>query len=114
MPASAAVWSFNLNATYEGEYVRRTGNQMEELNATLSTPMLANQGNYWILITEANVFNNNGDFCTSALKTESGRRNLNWSFGLDRDPNKEATGELDSPEHINITKVETRNGFATP
>ncbi len=114
MPVSTAVWSFNLNATYEGEYVKRTGNQMEALNALLSTPMLANQGNYWMLITEANVFNNNGDFCSSALKTESGKRNLNWSFGLDRDPNKEAAGELDSPGHINITKVETRNGFATP
>lgn len=114
MPAGATVWSFNLNATYEGEYVKRTGSQMEALSAVLSTPMLANQGDYWVLITEANVFNNNGDFCSSALKTESGKRNLNWSFGLDRDPNKESTGELDSPGHINITKVETRNGFATP
>ena len=114
----AYTWAFNLNGTYEGEYVRRTGSQLNALTARLSTPLLANQGNYWILFTEANVFNNSvggkADYCSSALRTEKGSQSLIWSFGDERDPAHESTGDLDSPGHIQITKVETRNGFATP
>ncbi len=111
---TANVWSFALNGTYEGEYVKRTGKQMENVTGKLSTPMLINQDDYWIVLTEANVFNNNGDYCSSALGTDAGTRVLDWDFGWDRNPNDEAKDDLDSPGHIDIKKVETRNGFATP
>lgn len=114
LPQISTIWSFALNGTYEGEYVKRNSSQLEALSMTLSTPMLANVEAYWVLLTEAQVFNNNGDFCSNALKTESGSSKLEWTFGLDRDPNKESVGELDSPGHINITKIETKNGFSTP
>ena len=114
LPKSGTTWAFQLNATYEGEYIKRTSGQLEALSQTLSTPMLANIGNYWVLLTEAAAFNNDGQYCTSGLKTEKGSVNLLWTFGLKRDPNKEATGELDSPGHLNITEVNTVNGFTTP
>lgn len=114
LPKNSTTWAFQLNATYEGEYIKRTGNQLKALSQTLSTPMLANVGEYWVLLTEAAAFNNDGQYCTSALKTESGSLNLNWTFGLKRDPAKESVGELDSPGHLNITEVNTINGFDTP
>ncbi len=114
LPKTSTTWAFQLNATYEGEYVKRTSSQLETLTQTLSTPMLASVGNYWVLITEAAAFNNDGQFCTSGLRTEKGSVSLLWTFGLKRDPNKESTGELDSPGHLNITEVDTVNGFTTP
>lgn len=111
---TANVWSFALNGTYEGEYVKRSGKQMENVAGKLSTPMLICQNDYWVVLTEANVFNNNGDYCSSALGTVAGTRVLNWDFGWDRNPNDEAKDDLDSPGHIDIKSVETRNGFATP
>ncbi|MGN0506934.1 MAG: glycoside hydrolase family 97 catalytic domain-containing protein [Lachnospiraceae bacterium] len=113
-PETAVSWSYVINGTYEAEYVKRSSSQLEALNAKLSTPMLVKEKEYWILVTEAGVFNNNGDYCSSGLKTESGERALRWAFGLDRDPKRESTGELDSPGHIDITEVTTRSGFATP
>ncbi|MBP3339194.1 MAG: glycoside hydrolase family 97 catalytic domain-containing protein [Lachnospiraceae bacterium] len=111
---TADVWSFPLNGTYEGEYVKRTGKQMENVTGKLSTPMLINQDDYWMVLSEASVFNNNGDYCSSALGTDAGTRVLDWDFGWDRNQNDEAKDDLDSPGHIDITNVETRNGFATP
>lgn len=114
LPSDAISWSHNLNGTYEAEFVKRTGIEFSGLTAQLSTPMLVKNGSHLMLLTEAAVFNNNGDYPSSALSTESGTSALRLSFGLDRDPNRESTGELDSPGHINITRIKTRNGFSTP
>lgn len=110
----AKTWAFTLNGTYEGEYVKRTNRQLEALQALLSTPLLAQVDNTYVLITEASVFNNDGEYCSSGLETGSGSRLLNWSFGLARDSKKESVGDLDSPGHIRIEKVETVNHFSTP
>ncbi len=115
VPAAASrSWSHVINGTYEAEFVKRNYSQLESVTAKLSTPMLFGTGEYWMLVTESGIFNNNGDYVSSALKTESGAATLRFEFGLARDPAKEATGELDRPGHIDITKVKTRNGFATP
>lgn len=114
LPKKNTTWSFALNGTYEGEYVKRTNKQLESASLTLSTPLLAKVGSYNILFTEAQVFNNNAEYCSNALKTEAGTNTLNWTFGLARNPEAESTGDLDSPGHINISEVNTINGFETP
>lgn len=108
------TWSFALNGTYEGEFIRRSANSLKSLSATLSTPFLAQNGDYYCLVTEAAVFNNDGQYCASALKTTGGTRALEWTFGLKRDPAHETTGELDQPGHLEIQRVFTKNGFNTP
>lgn len=114
LASASRTWSHIINGTYEAEFVKRNYSQLESVTAKLSTPMLVSTGEYWMLITESGIFNNNGDYVSSALKTESGAASVRFEFGLARDPAREATGELDQPGHIDITKVKTRNGFATP
>lgn len=114
LPHTATTWSHIINATYEAEYTKRNPAQLESLTAKLSTPLLVHEQDYWVLITQAGIINNNAEYCACGLQTESGSSSLRWQFGLDRDPNREATGELDRPGHIDITKVKTINGFSTP
>lgn len=111
---NADTWAFDLNGTYEGEYVKRTNRGLNALEALLSAPLLAEIDNYYLLVTEASVYNNDGEYCSSGLKTERGSKQLRWAFGLARDPEHESVGDLDSPGHIRIQNVETVNGFSTP
>lgn len=110
----ASTWAFPLNGTYEGEFVKRNHKTLVSTQERFSTPVLAKMEDYWILFSEANVFNNKGDYCSSALETKKGSKHLSWTFGDARDPANESTGDLDSPGHIQIQKVTTRNGFSTP
>lgn len=114
----AFTWAFPLNGTYEGEFVKRNNKTLVSTEARFSTPVLANIEDYWILFSEANVFNNvfqdNVDYCSSALETKKGSKHLSWTFGDARDLAHESTGDLDSPGHIQIQQVTTRNGFSTP
>lgn len=114
LPMNIRSWSFGLNGTYEGNYEKRDYSQLRSLSQKLSTPMLVKVGECWMLLTEAGALNNNGEYCTSALETKSGSVTLNWCFGLRRDPAKEAKGEVDSPGHLDIRTLETKNGFDTP
>ena len=112
-PKTAVTWGFQLNGTYEGEYIERDGAKLEALSQKISTPMLAKVEDYYVLVTEAEVFNIDGQYGSSALKTESGSINLKWSFGLARDKNEPAD-ELTSPAHSDIKEITTVNGFRTP
>ena len=114
LPDSANVWAFELNGTYEGEYVKRTIRELQAANSLLSTPMLAQVNGHYIMISEGGVFNNDGEYASSGLQTSPGSKQLIWTFGLARDPAHESTGDLDSPGHIRIQEVETVNGFSTP
>lgn len=114
LPSTVTTWSHIINATYEAEYTKRNPAQLESLTAKLSTPLLIHEQDHWMLIAQAGILNNNAEYCACGLQTESGSLSLRWQFGLDRDPNREATGELDRPGHIDITKVDTVNGFSTP
>lgn len=115
LPATTKTWGYAPTGTYEGEYVERTYEQLSVLSQKMSTPMLANRGDCWMVFTEAGVYNNNGDYCASALTTESGDGSLGWSFGVDRDSNdKSKLGELGRPGHFDIKQITTRNGFSTP
>ncbi len=114
LPESATTWAFELNGHYEGTYIKRNHKQLTALEQKLSTPMLAKFGDYWMVMTEASVINNNGEYCASALGTTRGSAVLNWSFGQRRDPAREAKGDLDFPGMLPITEVTTVNGFTTP
>ena len=114
LPQDCTSWAFGLNGTYEGIYEKRNHNQLRDLTQKLSTPMLVQNGDYWMLLTEAAAINNNGEYCTCALETKSNSVTLKWSFGLRRDPARESKGEVDSPGHLDIKSVETVNGFTTP
>ena len=114
LPKASNTWAFELNGHYEGTYSKRNHSQLATLAQKLSTPMLVKNGEYWMVITEAAAINNDGEFCTSALETKRGSATLYWNFGLRRDPNREAKGDLDFPGMLPITEVVTVNGFTTP
>ncbi len=114
LPSTVTTWSHIINATYEAEYTKRNPAQLESLTAKLSTPLLVKNGEHYMLIAQAGMLTNNAEYCASGLQTESGSLALRWQFGLDRDPNREATGELDRPGHLDIVSVKTVNGFSTP
>lgn len=110
----AVTWGFQLNGTYEGEFVKRTNSQLMTQTVLLSTPLLVEIDGYYVLFSEGGVYNNDGEYCSSGLQTNIGSKQLLWDFGLARDPAHESTGDLDSPGHIAIKQVETVNGFSTP
>jgi len=87
------------------------------------TPFLANIGDYWMVVSEAQIYNNNGEFCKSRLAKSSGSRELRWDFGDARDEripleqqakNQNTNLDLVNVAQIGITEVETVNGFSTP
>ncbi len=114
LPKTVTTWSHIINATYEAEFTKRNPSQLESLTAKLSTPLLVKNREHYMLIMQAGMLTNDAEYCACGLMTESGSLSLRWQFGLDRDPNREATGELDRPGHIDITKVSTVNVFSTP
>ncbi len=114
LPSTSTTWSHIINATYEAEFVKRNPAQLESLTAKLSTPFLVRDQEHYMLISQAGMLTNNAEYCACGLATESGSLTLRWQFGLDRDPKREATGELDRPGHIDIVKLKTVNGFSTP
>ncbi len=110
----AKTWAFDLNGTYEGEFVKRNNKTLTNLEKRFSTPLLAKNGGYWMLVSEAGVYNNESDYASSCLETEKNSKVLRFSFGLKRDPGKEARDDLASPGHLDITSLDIANNFTTP
>lgn len=108
---NAVTWAFGINGTYEGDYEKRTRIQVQVARMTLSAPVYVEEDGYYMLLTEAAVYNNNGEYCSSGLNTG---KLLTWTPGLARDPQHEVTGDVDSPGHIDLVEFTTCNGFSTP
>lgn len=109
--------------TYENGYDEKSYANFKNGSAQYHTPLLANVEDFWILTSEAQVFNNNGEFCKSRLVKDRNSEVLRWDFGDARDETipleeqakrDDTTLDLVNVDQKDITEVETVNGFSTP
>lgn len=95
------LWMGGTSNTYEVDYSNISMKALTASSGKYTIPALAKtaEGNKWVLITEANVFNETDPYCSSYLKTNAKERNLKVQFG-----NK-----------VNTVKMTYQNGeFHTP
>ncbi len=72
LPDNTGGWAFDWRNDYEGLYTYRSAEEFT--NANFAMPVLAsvNNNRYWMLLTEGNVYNADGSYCTSHLKGSAG------------------------------------------
>ncbi len=82
LPADADVWAGNTtDVNYEFDYTKRTMKSIKTASGNLPVPLLANDGDLWVLISEGGVYNDADPYCASYLSTQAGTRNLKLQFG---------------------------------
>ena len=81
LPAGATVWAGDTDINYEFDFSKRPMSAVTSMSGNLSVPLLANDGDMWVLISEGAVYNDPDPYCASFLSTESGSRNLRVQFG---------------------------------
>ncbi len=82
LPEHGTLWGSAPNATYEWEIAEFSVAQMTSSRADYSVPLMGNVSDrYWVLLSEANVFNEENPYCAGFLKTAAGSRALQWRFG---------------------------------
>lgn len=82
-PDSGTFWGNMPNATYEWDITEFNTKKMTDAWADYSVPLTCLINNkYWVLLSEANVFNEEYPYCAGYLRTSGGSRALNWRFGM--------------------------------
>lgn len=73
LPSGTGGWAFNWRSDYEGLYEYKSSANFD--TADFAMPVLAsiNHNSYWMLLTEGNVYNANGSYCTSHLHGSAGQ-----------------------------------------
>ena len=79
LPDGTGGWGFNWRSDYEGMYEYKSYSQLN--SGSYAMPLLASiyNNSYWALLTEANVYNSSGSYCTSHLEGSSGQ-NMKYAF----------------------------------
>ena len=81
-PEGGEFWGSMPNTTYEYEVGQFSIRDMTLNQFDCYVPLTGHISNkYWMLISEANVFNESAPYCAGFLKTENGSRALTWCFG---------------------------------
>lgn len=77
------LWLGNTSNTYEVDYSVVTMKRLTSAGSKYTIPALAQTagGKEWVLLTEANVFNEEEPYCSSYLRSDAGERNLKVQFG---------------------------------
>lgn len=82
-PEKGTFWGSGPNATYEWDMNTFNMEKLTGAWADYSVPLLGKiSDRYWVLLSEANVFNEETPYCASYLKTVGGSRALTWRFGI--------------------------------
>ena len=82
-PENGTFWGSGPNATYEWEIGEFNTQKMNDAWADYSVPLLGNINNrYWVLLSEASVFNEENPYCAGYLRTVGGSRALTWRTGI--------------------------------
>ena len=82
-PENGTLWGSGPNATYEWEISEFSMDKVTSSWADYSLPLTGNiKDRYWVVISEANVFNEPDPYCAGGLKTVGGSRAINWKFGV--------------------------------
>lgn len=102
-PDDATLWSYaQPNVTYEGTYQEISMGIVYATSATYTTPSLVQTGNNWVLITEASVFDDEENYCSSLLKTEKDSKNIRWTFGNKQTGSVVMNGAFETPWRVAV------------
>lgn len=121
LPDKGEIWTVPVSQTYEGiEYTKRTMDSQYAAEAKYSTPILASlqedSGNAWVLLTEANVYNEEDPYCGSVFQTEAGSKAFRTAFGLYLEQETDETKDQKrySPTYSYVSEVPKKDVFHTP
>ncbi len=103
-PDGTVLWTGDANDTYEGNFHKRTIRSVESSSLQMARPLLASvhKDNYWVLVTEAGVFNVEEPYCASILGTDAEEKNIRWIFGRKQNTAPEVTYPFTSPWRVAI------------
>lgn len=78
----AVLWSYTQpNVTYEGTYTKTNMESVYSAVTTYTVPSMVQTNKYWVLLTEASVFDDEETYASSFLKTSANSKSLRWTFG---------------------------------
>lgn len=82
-PNTGTFWGNWPNNTYEWDMVELTTKKITDSWATYSCPLTGKLSDTcWVLLSEANVFNEDNPYCSGSVSTSGGSRALKWKFGV--------------------------------
>ncbi|MDD7556194.1 glycoside hydrolase family 97 catalytic domain-containing protein [Ruminococcus sp.] len=82
-PDTGTFWGNGPNSTYEWDIIELTTQKITDSWASYSCPLTGKLSDTcWVLLSEANVFNEDDPYCSGCLSTSGGSRALKWKFGV--------------------------------
>ncbi len=82
-PDNSTFWGNWPNATYEWDMVELSSKKITDAWADYSCPLAGHISDHsWVLLSEANVFNEDDPYCADCVCTVGGSRALKWKFGV--------------------------------
>lgn len=82
-PEKGTFWGNWPNATYEWEIAEYSMDKIKSSYSDYSVPFMGNvDSKFWVLVSEANVFNEQNPYCAGSLHTVGGSRALLWKPGI--------------------------------
>lgn len=104
LPNDSTVWSSEPSDTYEGTYKKRSMSTIKNGDIQMSTPLLAAIENdeYFVLVTEASVFNVKEPYCASIFETASDEKNIKWIFGRKQDDTVSVSYPFTTPWRVAV------------
>lgn len=121
LPDEATIWTQDVSPTYEaGAVAQRKVSSIKGSNQSFGPPILGKvpveNGEYWVLLAEANVYNEENPYCASVFRTNSGSTSLKASFGtyLTQETDDSLDGQKYDAKYAGISSVLMDNVFHTP
>lgn len=121
LPDSGTVWTMGTSATYEAStYTARQMSKMKSQNTSFAPPILGKiptaNGDSWLLLAEANVYNEKEPYCASVFQTKAGNKAFQVKFGtyLKQEEDPSYDKKTYSASYDSISKVTMSDVFHTP
>lgn len=121
LPDSGTIWTMGTSMTYEAStYSPRKMKTMASQSGDFAPPILGkiptDNGACWVLLAEANVYNEQNPYCASVFQTKSGSKALQVKFGryLEQEQDTSYDKKTYSPTYAAITSVKMTDVFHTP
>lgn len=121
LPDDGNIWTMGQSSTYEAsDYTKRSVSSINGRNESYATPILGeiptNNGTSWLLLSEANVYNEKEPYCASVFQTKSKSTAIQVKFGryLQQEEDEEYNGKQYSAKYSEIQSVTMSDVFHTP
>ncbi len=97
----AKMWSYTqANVTYEGTYAEIS--EFIDVQGMYTTPSLVKSDSNWILLTEASVFDDEENYCSSYYATKFDSKSIYVKFGNKQTSNVKMNGAFETPWRVAI------------